>query len=155
MQQSMSTARMNAYMEEWAVLTPRAVNHKFNTYDDSPFTWEAAWPRVAGWYGISHAGPDPDKSVYTEQEKVIKAWKEISAEHGLNGDGELKDVDRVFGFLDGTLVRNMPLVLSMNKSKKLGWSGFVDSEESLLEVFEELSELKMVPKVPRVVVRFD
>ena len=44
---------------------------------------------------------------------------------------------------------------SMDKSRKLGWHGFVDSSESLLEVFDELAKLKMIPPVPKVTVSFN
>lgn len=43
---------------------------------------------------------------------------------------------------------------SMNKARKLGWHGFVDSSESLLAVFDDLAKLKMIPPVPKVQVRF-
>lgn len=43
----------------------------------------------------------------------------------------------------------------MNKSRKLGWHGFVDSSESLLYVFDELASLKMIPPVPKVNVWFN
>ena len=33
----------------------------------------------------------------------------------------------------------------MNKNKKLGWHGFVDSGDSFLATFEELADLKMIP----------
>ena len=41
---------------------------------------------------------------------------------------------------------------SMDKSRKLGWHGFVDSSEALLEVFDDFAKLKMIPAVPRAVV---
>ena len=44
---------------------------------------------------------------------------------------------------------------SMDKAKKLGWFGFVDSSESLLEVFDDLAKLKMIPPVPKVEVKFN
>lgn len=43
---------------------------------------------------------------------------------------------------------------SMDKSRKLGWHGFVDSSEALLEVFKDLAKLKMIPPVPLVNVTF-
>lgn len=43
---------------------------------------------------------------------------------------------------------------SPDKARKLGWHGFVDPSESLLEVFEDLAKLKMIPPVPRVEVKF-
>jgi hypothetical protein len=42
----------------------------------------------------------------------------------------------------------------MDKSRELGWHGFVDSSESFLEVFDDLAKLKMIPPVPKVDVRF-
>ncbi|KAH9832704.1 NAD dependent epimerase dehydratase family protein [Teratosphaeria destructans] len=179
MTQSMSSAMMNAYMEEWAVLRSPP-NQRYNTCDSSAFAWEAAWPRVAGWYGIEAKGPQ-DGDLYTEtptrfvprgygskgvikrkfkmtdwakRDEVQKAWAELAEEYGLT-QKDLVDVDRVFGFLDGTLCRAATLNFSMDKSRKLGWHGFVDSSESLLEVFKDLAKIKMIPPVPQVKVSFN
>jgi hypothetical protein len=84
---------------------------------------------------------------------VQQAWRELVKEWDLTQ--ELKDVDRVFGFLDGTLCRPAPLYFSMDKSRKLGWHGFVDSAEAILEVFKDFEKLKMVPPVPMVKVSFN
>jgi hypothetical protein len=43
----------------------------------------------------------------------------------------------------------------MDKSRKLGWHGFVDSNESLLEVFNDLAKIKMIPPVPAKKVSFN
>ena len=43
----------------------------------------------------------------------------------------------------------------MDKSRKLGWHGFVDSTESLLEVFRDLAKIKMTPPVPEIKVSFN
>lgn len=37
---------------------------------------------------------------------------------------------------------------SMNKARKLGWHGFVDSTECIFEVFQDFEKLKMIPPVP-------
>ncbi|KAK5127920.1 hypothetical protein LTR85_005037 [Meristemomyces frigidus] len=179
MNQSMSSSMMNAYMEEWAVLLGPP-NEKYNTCDSSAFAWEKSWPRIAGWYGIESRGPqEGDSYIETEtpyvprgygpkgvtrrkftiassakKDEVKTAWKELADEHGL-AQKELVDVDRVFGFLDGTLCRPAPLNFSMDKSRKLGWHGFVDSTESLLEVFRDLAKIKMIPPVPEVTVSFN
>lgn len=139
MHQSTSSAMMNAYMEEWAVLAAPAKDHKFNTCDGCAFTWEACWPRVAGWYGIKWTGPDTDPGAkyleretrfnprgygakgvsrrkftmvdWAKREDVKEAWTELARQHGL-AQREWKDVDRVFGFLDGTICRAAPLLFS-------------------------------------------
>lgn len=132
---SMSSAMMNAYMEEWAVLSSNTANQKFNTCDNSMFAWEGFWPRLAGWYGIDWVGPQDDAHYVTretphnprgyggkgisartftmvewaKQSKVQDAWKKVAKDNGLSVS-ELTDVDRVFGFLDGSLSRSAPLM---------------------------------------------
>lgn len=119
--QSTSSAMMNAYMEEWAVLLGPQ-DQKYNTCDSSAFAWEKCWPRIAGWYGIEWTGPQKDedcKAVETafvprgygpkgvtrrkfstaewaKRDDVKKAWAELAEEHGLT-QKEIQDVDRVFG----------------------------------------------------------
>lgn len=34
---------------------------------------------------------------------------------------------------------------SMNKARKFGWHGYVDSIESMRAVFEKFAEMKMIP----------
>ena len=43
----------------------------------------------------------------------------------------------------------------MDKSRKLGWHGMVDTSESFLEVFDDFAKLKMIPPVPKVEVSFN
>jgi hypothetical protein len=42
----------------------------------------------------------------------------------------------------------------MDKARKLGWHGYVDSSECILEVFNDFAKLKMIPEVPMVDVKF-
>jgi hypothetical protein len=175
MPNSMSSSMLNAYMEEWMVLEPRAVGGRFNVFDGGAFAWEGCWPKGAGWWGIEWTGPGGDESGYQVQETrfdppprgyggkgivrrrfsmvewakrpdVQRAWEELREEHGL---AQITEVDRVFAFLDGTLVRAGALLFSSDKARKLGWFGFVDSSEAILEVFEDLVKIKMIPPLPR------
>jgi hypothetical protein len=43
---------------------------------------------------------------------------------------------------------------SMDKARKLGWYGFVDSSECILETFQDFAKLKMIPEVPLVEKKF-
>ena len=110
---------------------------------------------------------------WARRPEVVQAWRELAIKHNLTSQ-ELRDVDRVFAFLDGMICRPAPVnfrsvperifptaqltpadfVDSMDKARKLGWHGFVDSSESLLEVFDDLAKLKMIPPVPKVTVVF-
>lgn len=135
MPQSMSSAMLNAYQEEWGALLGSG-GQKYNTCDNCAFTWEKAWPRVAGWFGIEAMGPEEGGEGYEEvetrfvprgygakgvtrrkfrmvewakREEVRRAWGELVGEYGLK-EGLLEDVERVFGFLDGTLCRPAALL---------------------------------------------
>ncbi|KAI3391348.1 hypothetical protein diail_7499 [Diaporthe ilicicola] len=171
---SMSSSRMNAYMEEWATLNPEAKNEKFNTMDGTTFTWGNFWPKYASWYGVGYERPSMDEGVYTTvkskhetpprgfgppatyrvrfrlvdwatRPEVEKAWDEISAKNGLKA-GKLQDmdIDRIFGFTDASLMGSA-LDLTMNKARKKGWHGFVDSNEAIEEVLKEFVDLGMLP----------
>ncbi|KAI4624546.1 hypothetical protein J4E83_004221 [Alternaria metachromatica] len=170
----MSSSKMNAYMEQWAVLDDGAKNEKFNTMDGTTFTWGNFWPKYAGWYGIGYETPSLDDSAYTvittkhdppprgfgppaklrvrftltdwaKQEKVQNAWEEIISKHGLKVDKlQNMDIDRIFGFTDGGLMGSS-LDLTMNKARKMGWHGFVDSNDAIREVLGEFATLKMIP----------
>ena len=196
-----SSARMNAYLEEWLALglpdseTARETGvgkgkggegksyareegqGKFNATDGILWAWEGSWPRIAEWYGLDYKGPDlnPDAKFtevnigngprgygpewkmrfkfstvsWAKSDKVQQAWRDIATKFDLL-EKELTDIDRVFGFLDGWVNQSFPLHYSPKKVRKVGFHGFVDSEESLLQVFEELAHIKMIPPVPKV-----
>jgi hypothetical protein len=36
----------------------------------------------------------------------------------------------------------------MDKARKMGWHGYVDTLEVVMETFERFAELKMIPTVP-------
>ncbi|KAJ4349229.1 hypothetical protein N0V95_004765 [Ascochyta clinopodiicola] len=170
----MSSSKMNGYMEEWAVLTDGTKNEKFNTMDGTTFTWGNHWPKLANCYAMDYELPSTDEGVYStvkskhdppprgfgppatyrirfrlvdwaRQEKVQKAWAELTAGHSLiAGKLQEMDIDRIFGFTDGSLMGSS-LDLTMNKARKMGWHGFVDSNDAIREVLGEFAGLKMLP----------
>lgn len=136
--QTMSSAQMNCYLSEWAVLTEGAKDQSFNASDDCTFTWGKFWPKLAARYGMPWTGPVIDQSVYKELEmpynppprgfgppgkmrskftftewakkpEVQKAWEEIATAHKLR-DTSLGDIDRIFGFLDAATTWTYPIL---------------------------------------------
>ncbi|KAF2141531.1 uncharacterized protein K452DRAFT_228931 [Aplosporella prunicola CBS 121167] len=169
---TLSSAMMNGYFSEWAVLTEDASNEGFNVCDDSAFTWGKFWPKFAGHFDMPYEGPDVNgkfseamtpyeppprgfgpaavqrsKFTLTEWAKrpeVQKAWRELVENHGLINK-EFGDVDRIFGFTDMALSMSYPILYSTTKARKLGFFGFVDSIESIFKVFDDFVGLKMIP----------
>ncbi|KAF1923840.1 uncharacterized protein M421DRAFT_95799 [Didymella exigua CBS 183.55] len=54
------------------------------------------------------------------------------------------DMDQIFGFTDGSLM-GASLDLTMNKARKMGWHGFVDSNDALIKVLGDFAKLKLLP----------
>ncbi|KAG9187337.1 hypothetical protein G6011_05208 [Alternaria panax] len=154
----MSSSKMNAYMEQWAVLNDGAKNEKFNTMDGTTFTWGNFWPKYAGWYGIEYEHPSLNDSAYTVITSqydppprgfgppatfrirfTLTAWAKQEKVDKLQD----MDIDRIFGFTDGMM--GFSLDLTMNKARKMGWHGFVDSNDAIKEVLGEFADLKMIP----------
>ena len=134
--QDQSSAMLNGYLEEWSVLRDQdVVGERYNATDGSNFTWEGFWPRLAAWYGLDWKRPRTEglneiKTPYNppprgygppatmgftftftqwaKQKEVQDAWKEIAQKHDLM-EKELRDVDRIFGFLDGMMLQTYPL----------------------------------------------
>ncbi|KAJ4177132.1 hypothetical protein NW755_014034 [Fusarium falciforme] len=174
------TGKLNGYFAEWVVLTEETKNQKFNIHDNSFFTCESLWPKLAGWYGIDWTGPE--ETGLTEVEfghsppprgygpralirykfnfedwaaspDVKQAWTELAEKHDLVCK-DLNQLTQALKFGNTTVQQPGALILSMDKARKLGWHGYVDTYQGLLEVFDEFAKLKMIPNVPKISVRF-
>ena len=90
---------------------------------------------------------------WARRPEVGSAWTELAGRYGLVKK-ELREVDRISGSLDGMMNRSASMNFSMDKSRKHGPQGLVDSAEHFLETFRDLMRLKMTPPVPEVRVEF-
>ena len=54
-------------------------------------------------------------------------------------------LNECFGTLDAEVLGPWTRMESMDKSRKLGWNGFVDTTEGIRATIEQLAELKMMP----------
>ena len=80
---------------------------------------------------------------WSQRDDVKKAWDKLASKHGLEEDALEK---ATWGFLGFVLGRDYNLVISMSKARKLGWTGYVDTWESLEECFDELEAEGVLPK---------
>lgn len=160
-----SAARLTGYLSEWAVLESKCANQRFNSQDTSPVTWDRYFERLTSWFGVANGmEPPPDNidhySVITEkggketpmgygppitgkvkftlsswarEEENQKAWKEIMK----NSGGQLTynpfEDEGSFAFGDAAFLRIT--CLGMNKARRFGWAGFVDTFEAVHEMY--------------------
>jgi nucleoside-diphosphate-sugar epimerase len=170
-----STARLTGYLSEWAVLEEGCKNQRFNAQDGGLFSYDRFYNELARWFGVkSVLGPDEDESKYevaanfaggedcplgygpplplrvahslekwAGEPSSSQAWEEMMRE----SKGQLKT--KVFEDKDTFLMADFSLTtfgtLSMNKTKRFGFNGFVDTVESIFEVYQDMAKIGMLP----------
>ncbi|KAK4613686.1 hypothetical protein CLAFUW4_08847 [Fulvia fulva] len=174
-----STAYLTSYLSEWAVLEDKCKNQKFNASDTCHIANNRLWPEVARWYGTSSVsepvldesqittlqpppGPTPvgygptakirfawSMQSWAAEEVNQKAWKEMTSKHKLTHN-PFEAVKGSFEFGD-MIVWALVSSLSMNKARRFGWTGYVDTMEGLFMAYDEMSRIGMLP--PMVVER--
>ena len=69
----------------------------------------------------------------------------MKASGGQLTDDPFKDPQGSFEFGDAAFLRVG--TLAMNKARRLGWTGFVDTMEALFMMYSEMGDLGMVPRM--------
>ncbi|KAK5140780.1 hypothetical protein LTR32_006505 [Rachicladosporium monterosium] len=166
-----STAMLTGYLSEWAVLNDKCKNNKFNASDTCPIPNNRLWPELARWYGCKgYGGPELDESKlnvidpgdvptplgygpsrklryawtlsgWAQDPSNAKAWKEIMEKHKVTHN-PFDDIEAHFTFGDFA-AWGPAFALSMNKARCFGWTGHVDTLESLHLAYSELSKVSI------------
>ncbi|EXF85170.1 NAD dependent epimerase/dehydratase [Colletotrichum fioriniae PJ7] len=169
------SARMTGYLTEWAALNKDCANENFNAQDGGPLVWERFFPELARWFGVEKVVPPPDDESgletktfgksgkkaplgygppfsskmrftladWAKEEENAAAWREIMKESGGKITNDPFADPEAFSMSEYAYLRaGSPCI---NKAKRLGWTGFVDTTESLFETFQELGELGLLP----------
>jgi nucleoside-diphosphate-sugar epimerase len=84
-----------------------------------------------------------DLEKWSRRSDVKQAWEQIAEKYDLQKDAFEKATWDFLGFVLG---RKYDLVISMSKARKAGWTGYVDTWESLEGTFEELRAAKILPQ---------
>ncbi|TVY45409.1 Short chain dehydrogenase [Lachnellula subtilissima] len=85
------------------------------------------------------------------KKEVRDAWERVQEREGLdvglNPWRNEKVLRECFATLDAEILGGWGRIESMDKSRRLGWSGWVDTKEGIRDAIEQLAELKMVPNL--------
>lgn len=169
-----STARLSGYLSEWAVLEEKCVDQAFNAMDGGLLSWDRFFSELARWFGVSKGvvPPKVDDEFTTAislaggeqaplgygpplgldlkfslaewfKESTNKAvWEEIIADSDVMAN---PFADGTAGQMMGDFAYLRFGTLSMNKARLYGFSGFVDSCESIFESFVDMERLGLLP----------
>ncbi|KAF2486994.1 hypothetical protein BDY17DRAFT_328568 [Neohortaea acidophila] len=167
-----STAQLTGYLSEWAVLEDKCANQKFNAGDNSLLPNNRLWPELARWFGCKEVGlpesddakittiPGGDKptpigyvsqpgfhfsftmSHWAQQPENVEAWKEIMKKHKLTHNPF--DDPECWAFAD-VAAWGGRFQLSTNKAQNFGYTGHVDTLQSLHRAYSEFNKIGMLP----------
>ncbi len=140
----MTDARQLAAQAVWAATTPAARNEDFNVVNGDVFRWSWMWHRIAQWFGIQ--AEEFDGTVRPLEEQMADdagIWAEIAQRHGLAE----RDLERLASpwHTDADLGRPIEVVTDMSKSRKMGFSGYIATDEAFFDLFEQLRADRIVP----------
>lgn len=83
-----------------------------------------------------------DLEKWSKRQDVRDAWARIAERNSLDEDAFDK---ATWGFLNFVLGRKYDIIISMSKARKAGWTGYVDTWDSLEGAFKELEGGRILP----------
>ena len=127
---------------EWMATAPRCANQAFNVVNGDYARWSELWPQLAAMLGLP-AGPP--RGVRLGQYMADKApvWDAIVARHGLKPSA----LDRIvlWNYGDYAFAPEWDIMSAMEKARRCGFSGRVDTREMFARMFAGYREQKIIP----------
>ena len=82
---------------------------------------------------------------WSQRKDVQAAWDKLAKREDLELDAFEK---ATWGFLGFVFGRNFDIIISMNKARKAGWTGWDDTYDSLSDALDELVGENVLPRFP-------
>ncbi|WP_416896610.1 MAG: SDR family oxidoreductase [Minwuia sp.] len=147
--QQMSDSRLIARGFAWAADNPAAAgNQIFNVANGDIVIWQNLYPAIARHFGLELGPPRPFSLAETMPAKEA-VWRDIVQKHGLQPLGLAETVGASWQFADFVLghgKKPSATVLSTVKLQQAGFHDCLDSEDALIDWFEDLQERRILPR---------
>ncbi|WP_406870230.1 SDR family oxidoreductase [Thioclava sp. 'Guangxiensis'] len=140
----MTDARQLAAQTIWAATSPQAHDTAFNIVNGDVFRWNWMWHRIAEWFGIEAVEFDGTSRPLEEQmAEDSEIWAGIAEKYGLAE----RDLDRLASpwHTDADLGRPIEVVTDMSRSRKLGFTGYIATDDAFFDLFERLVAERIIP----------
>jgi len=169
-----STARLSGYLSEWAVLEDKCKNERFNAQDGSPLSWNRFFEELARWYGVKKVeGPELNETKFrsielaggkdaplgygpppairlsytfadwSKEDANSRAWQRIMDKS--EGQVKVNVFESGFGQDMADFVYYEIGQPSVAKLRRFGFNGFVDTMESVFEVYQDMAKMGVIP----------
>lgn len=130
----------------WMADTPACANQAFNITNGDVFRWPELWPRIADWFGMDWAPPEPDHAAINLQALMAdKAglWSALVAEHGLRDIPFDQFVS--WAYADYAFANTWDIASSVEKAQRYGFSETLDTGDMFLDHFQALRDAQVIP----------
>ncbi len=154
----LSDSEIIADMTIWASTTSRTSNQAFNVTNGDYFSWRYMWPRLTTYLGANATS----EQVFTNPRlKEGELQLELSLAKWAADKREIwericdsQDVPQAkatwdagtWHYQDWVFQRTWCATLSINKARKFGWTGHLDSFESITRAFDKFADLGQIPR---------
>lgn len=141
----------------YASTSSHCANEAFNMANGDYFIWQYMWPRLAEYFGAKASSdqkftkPWPNEGdTQIEQSHVDwakdkrKIWDELCERKNLPSAKKTFDF-ATWGLQDWVFQRGWSATVSINKARRFGWTGHVDSYESFIQTFEKFKKNGLIP----------
>ncbi|KAF3794052.1 Iridoid synthase [Nymphaea thermarum] len=122
----------------------------FNVVNGSPFTWKEVWPALAAKFGLAAPAGRGDDPFFSEEFSYVKAmgdkgvvWEEIVQKNGLLRT-RMEELAN-WWFLDSLFRMPFKLLVSREKSDRLGFTSTCNTLTSILYWVDCIKDDKVVP----------
>lgn len=128
----------------WASTTQAAQNEAFNVANGDVFRWKWLWHQIADWFEVEASDFDGIiRPLEKEMANDADSWKAIAAKYNLI-ENELNRLASPW-HTDLDLGRPLEVMTDMSKSRKLGFTGYQDTRDSFLHLFQKLRNENLIP----------
>ncbi|KAK5170520.1 uncharacterized protein LTR77_005108 [Saxophila tyrrhenica] len=170
-----STSILTGFLSEWAVLEDKCKNQAFNSSDGSPLTWDRFFEELVRWYDVKKGieGPQMDHNKFQVTQlaggqdaplgygppPAIKLSRTLAewAQDSSNGETWKRMMDESEGKLKVNVFQSgMDVFMgdfayykigqpSSAKVRRFGFCGFVDTLESVFQMFQDMAKMRVLP----------
>jgi nucleoside-diphosphate-sugar epimerase len=133
-------ARLLARGAIWAALEPHRENIVYNITNGDLFRWSNVWPRIADYFGVPAGRPmHVDLKMFMADKRPL--WAELKRRHGLVVDlDDLMDWNQAY-----ILSAAQEIHSSTIRIRKAGFQDCLDSDDRLIELFDEMRARRYIP----------
>ncbi|KQY22686.1 SDR family oxidoreductase [Rhizobium sp. Root483D2] len=138
----MTDAGLLARATVWAATHPQCANQAFNITNGDLFRWNEMWPKIARFFDMETAAPLP-MSLHGVMADKAALWQTMKEKYGL-ADHPYEAVSS-WGFGDAVFSWNYDFFADGSKARRLGFHGYVQTDEMFLSVFREMRAQRIIP----------